>query len=302
MEDIKTVLSIAGSDSSGGAGIQADIKTIMANGCYAMTAVTAITAQNTMEIRGLADVSPDLLRLQLEACCDDITPDAVKIGMVSSSELIDVIVETIVKYNLKNVVVDPVMVSTSGSRLLSEDAIDTLTERLFPLADVITPNIPETEILSGIKIKTVADMAMAGQKLMDTYGNLISGKAMLRELCKQVSGKKMTDETVNHILERYQNVHKTNILIKGGHSVDDANDLLVTELDMVWINGEKIPAENTHGTGCTLSSAIAVNLAKGYGVQESIKRAKRYISEIMRHEINIGHGSGPLNHGANTHY
>jgi hydroxymethylpyrimidine/phosphomethylpyrimidine kinase len=298
MKDIKTVLSIAGSDSSGGAGIQADIKTIMANGCYAMTAITAVTAQNTTGVLGIAEVSPDLLRLQLEACCDDILPDAVKVGMVSSAELIDVIAETIVKYRLKNVVVDPVMVSTSGTRLLREDAMDELTERLFPLANVITPNIPEAEILTGIKIDNLANMAEAGRKLMDIYGSLISGKKTIEEICRRASGKRMTEETISHILERYQEAHQLNILIKGGHSVSDANDLLITGLDMVWVNGERIPTENTHGTGCTLSSAIAANLAKGYDVMESVEKAKQYITEIMRHEINLGQGSGPLNHGA----
>jgi hydroxymethylpyrimidine/phosphomethylpyrimidine kinase len=270
----------------------------MANGCYAMTGITAITAQNTTGVLGIAEVSPDLLRLQLEACCDDIVPDAVKIGMVSSVELIDVIVEIIVKYRLKNIVVDPVMVSSSGSRLLREDAIDALTERLFPLADIITPNIPEAELLAEMEIKNVADMASAGQKLMDVYGSMISGRKMMEEVYRHTLGRKLSEEIVSQLVERSQDAHRLNILIKGGHSVSDANDLLVMDLDMEWINGERIPTENTHGTGCTLSSAIASNLAKGYDIQASVKRAKDYISEIMRHEIDLGHGSGPLNHGA----
>jgi hydroxymethylpyrimidine/phosphomethylpyrimidine kinase len=298
MEDIKTVLSIAGSDSSGGAGIQADIKTIMANGCYAMTCITAITAQNTTGVLGIADVSPDLLRLQLEACCEDIMPDAVKVGMVSSAELIEVIAEVIVKYGLKNVVVDPVMVSTSGTRLLPEDAVSVLTDRLFPLADLITPNIPEAEFLTGMEIDSVADMAKAGQTLMDMYGSMISGKKRLEETIRRMSGRRMTDDVLKKLLESNKNVHRLNILIKGGHSVGDANDLLVTDIDMEWINGERIPTRNTHGTGCTLSSAIASNLAKGCDMPESVKKAKEYISNIMKHEINLGKGSGPLNHGA----
>jgi hydroxymethylpyrimidine/phosphomethylpyrimidine kinase len=230
-------------------------------------------------------------------------PDAVKVGMVSSSELIEVIAEVIEKYRLKNVVVDPVMVSTSGTRLLKESAVETLTEKIFPLADIITPNIPETEILADMKINNMADMAMAGQKLTDIFSSLISGRKSFEASVRQMAGKRLTDDMVEKLLESKKNiVHRMNILIKGGHSISDANDLLITELDMEWINGERIPASNTHGTGCTLSSAIAANLAKGYDMTESVKRAKAYISEVMRHEINLGKGSGPLNHAAGMNF
>lgn len=272
MMDIKKVLSIAGSDSSGGAGIQADIKTIMANGCYAMTAITALTAQNTLGVFGIEEASGDFLRLQLETVCDDIIPDAVKVGMVSSPELISVICEVINTYQLKNVVVDPVMVSTSGSRLLKEDAMDVLVGRLLPLADVITPNIPETELLTGLSIKTSDDMIEAARKLYTVLQGRVS------------------------------------VLVKGGHSINDANDLLILSgsredmrnedsIPYIWIEGERIETYNTHGTGCTLSSAIASFLARDYSVEQSVRYAKAYISEAMKNDINIGHGSGPLNHG-----
>jgi hydroxymethylpyrimidine/phosphomethylpyrimidine kinase len=190
------------------------------------------------------------------------------------------------------------MFSSSGTRLLNEDAEEMLTDRLFPLADLITPNIPEAQRLAGMDIKNMADMAMAGQKLMDVYGSMISGKKMMEDSIRRMSGKRLTDAMVEELLERNRNIHKLNILIKGGHSIGDANDLFITDIDMEWINGERIMTNNTHGTGCTLSSAIASNLAKGYDMMESVKRAKRYISDIMKHEINLGGGCGPLNHGA----
>lgn len=256
--DIKPVLSVAGSDSSGGAGIQADIKTILANGCYGMTAVTALTAQNTVGVRGISEVEPEFLRSQLEAVFEDIPPAAVKVGMVAAISLIDVIADVLLLYGAENIVVDPVMVSTSGSRLLETDAEDRLCSRLFPLAALVTPNIPEAECISGISICGPEDMERAGAIIADKY--------------------------------------HTAVLVKGGHR-GSADDLLVCGAKKLWIRGERIDNENTHGTGCTLSSAIACNLAKGFSVAESIKYAKDYISGALKHGISLGQGSGPLNHG-----
>lgn len=258
-ENINTVLSIAGSDCSGGAGIQADIKTILSNGCYAMTAITALTAQNTHDVQGICDTTPKFLENQIRAVCEDILPDAVKIGMVSSAALIHTIAKLLRIYNLKNIVVDPVMVSTSGCKLLSDDAIDILVDELFPLATLITPNIDEAKLLSGDNIETAVDMERVGRKLCSKY---------------QVA-----------------------VLMKGGHRVCDSNDLLVTKDSFLWFDGVHIDNDNTHGTGCTLSSAIAAQLAKGYSIEESVSRAKLYISQALFYGINLGNGNGPLNHG-----
>lgn len=255
---MKTALSIAGSDSSGGAGIQADIKTMTVNGVYAMSAVTALTAQNTTGVQGIFEVPPEFLAQQLDCVFTDIPPDAVKIGMVSSAGLIRVIAEKLRQYAAVNIVVDPVMVSTSGARLISEDAVDALKRLLLPLATVLTPNIPETEVLSGIKVETAADMERAAKAISDAYG------------CA--------------------------VLCKGGHQLNDANDLLYRNGEARWFNGRRINNPNTHGTGCTLSSAIAANLAKGYGLEEAVERAKAYISEALGAMLNLGAGSGPMNH------
>lgn len=256
---MKTALTIAGSDSSGGAGIQADIKTMLANGVYAMSAITALTAQNTMGVTGIMEVTPAFLEEQLDNIFTDIYPDAVKIGMVSSAPLILSIAEKLKEYGAGNIVVDPVMVSTSGSRLISEDAVSTLKEALLPLAAVLTPNIPEAEILSGITIRNETDMEAAAKKISVQYG------------CA--------------------------VLCKGGHSVNDANDLLFHDGICEKFPGKRIPNPNTHGTGCTLSSAIASNLAKGYSLPDSIRRAKEYISGALSSMLDLGHGSGPLDHG-----
>ncbi|MEA4992438.1 MAG: bifunctional hydroxymethylpyrimidine kinase/phosphomethylpyrimidine kinase [Oscillibacter sp.] len=255
---MKTALSIAGSDSSGGAGIQADIKTMTVNGVYAMSAVTALTAQNTTGVQGIFEVPPEFLAQQLDCVFTDIPPDAVKIGMVSSAGLIGVITEKLRQYAAVNIVVDPVMVSTSGARLISEDAVDALKRLLLPLATVLTPNIPETEVLSGIKVESAADMERAAKAISDAYG------------CA--------------------------VLCKGGHKLNDANDLLYRNGAARWFNGRRIDNPNTHGTGCTLSSAIAANLAKGYGLEEAVERAKAYISEALGAMLNLGAGSGPMNH------
>lgn len=256
---MKTALTIAGSDSSGGAGIQADIKTMTANGVYAMSAITALTAQNTMGVTGIMDVTPEFLGKELDSVFTDIYPDAVKIGMVSSSELIEVIAEKLREYKAVNVVLDPVMVATSGARLISEDAVETLVRELMPLADIVTPNIPETEVLTGMKISTPEDMERAAREVSERYG--------------------------------------CGVLCKGGHRVNDANDLLWSDGTGRWYRGERIENPNTHGTGCTLSSAIASNLAKGYSMGESVERAKRYISGALGAMLDLGKGSGPMDHG-----
>ncbi len=256
---MKCVLTIAGSDCSGGAGIQADIKTMQANGVYAMSAVTALTAQNTTGVYGILESSPKFLENQLNCVFEDIFPDAVKIGMVSSVPLIRVIGDSLTKWKAPNIVVDPVMVSTSGSRLLKEDARAALMERLLPLASVITPNIPEAEVLTGMSITGEEQMEAAARRLGELYPGAV--------------------------------------LIKGGHQVSDANDLLYDQGRLVWLRGERIDNPNTHGTGCTLSSAIASNLAKGLSMEESIRGAKTYISGALRAGLDLGKGKGPMDHG-----
>ena len=255
---MKTALTIAGSDCSGGAGIQADIKTMTMNGVYAMSAVTALTAQNTTGVTGIQESSPEFLKMQLDAVFEDIYPDAVKIGMVASGELIRAIADRLRHYDAGNVVIDPVMVSTSGSALMRTDAVNTLVEELLPLATLVTPNIPEAEVLSG---------------------RAIASKEEMIEAAKQIG-----DE--NHCA----------VLLKGGHSVNDANDLLYAEGRLTWFQGKRIDNPNTHGTGCTLSSAIASNLAKGFSLEESVERAKSYISEALGAMLDLGKGSGPMQH------
>ncbi len=255
---MRTALSIAGSDSSGGAGIQADIKTMSANGVYAMTAVTALTAQNTTGVTDILDSTPAFLSAQLDAVFTDIFPDAVKIGMVSSAELISVIAQKLRQYGARHIVVDPVMVATSGSRLLREDAVEALKTELLPLAEVATPNIPEAEILADMPIRTPADMEAAARKISEQYG------------CA--------------------------VLCKGGHDLNDANDLLWKDGAGYWFNGRRINNPNTHGTGCTLSSAIAANLAKGMALEDAVRRAKEYISGALAAMLDLGHGRGPMNH------
>ena len=255
---LKTALTIAGSDSSGGAGIQADIKTMTMNGVYAMSAITALTAQNTLGVRAIFDSTPEFLKKQLDTVFEDIFPDSIKIGMVSSSELIDVIADRLKFYNAKNIVVDPVMVATSGSTLIKTEAIKTLVTKLLPIATLVTPNIPEAEILSEIKINNKEDMIKAAKYIGENCG--------------------------------------CSVLLKGGHNTNDANDLLYQHGRCTWFAGKRIDNPNTHGTGCTLSSAIASNLAKGHSIVESVKNAKVYISNALLAGLDLGKGSGPLNH------
>ncbi|MBQ4543465.1 MAG: bifunctional hydroxymethylpyrimidine kinase/phosphomethylpyrimidine kinase [Clostridia bacterium] len=255
---MKTALTIAGSDCSGGAGIQADIKTMTMNGVYAMSVITALTAQNTTGVTAISESTPDFLKQQLDSVFEDIFPDSVKIGMVSSGELIYVIADRLKYYNAKNIVVDPVMVATSGSSLIKTDAVKTLTKELFPVAALITPNIPEAEVLSGMTIKEKEDMQKVAKTIGDNYG--------------------------------------CSVLLKGGHNVSDADDLLYEKGQYHWFGGKRIDNPNTHGTGCTLSSAIAANLAKGFTLAQSVKRAKDYISGALLAQLDLGKGSGPIKH------
>ena len=255
---MKTALTIAGSDSSGGAGIQADIKTMTAHGIYAISAITALTAQNTMGVFDIFEPPADFLAKQLDSIFTDIYPDAIKIGMVSSENLITTISKKLRFYKAKNIVVDPVMVATSGSKLIMDDSIKALETHLFPLAILLTPNIPEASILSGISIEDENGMKNATKIISDKYG------------CA--------------------------VLCKGGHNINDANDLLYSKGVFKWFMGKRIDNNNTHGTGCTLSSAIASNIANGLDLNTSISRAKKYISGALNSNLNLGKGSGPLNH------
>lgn len=255
---IKKVLTIAGSDCSGGAGIQADIKTITAHKMYAMSAITALTAQNTTGVYGIFDASPEFIGKQIDCIFQDIRPDAIKIGMVSNSRTIETIVEKLIQYQAENIVIDPVMVSTSGSELLCYEARETLIYKLLPLGTVITPNIPEAQVLCGFKIENEEDMVRAAVSIS-------------------------------------KNIHGA-VLVKGGHLVHDAVDLLYENNSPYWFKSERVITTNTHGTGCTLSSAIACNLAEGKSLYESIERAKEYLTGALKAGLDLGKGSGPLEH------
>ena len=255
---MKIVLTIAGSDSGGGAGIQADIKTMTMNGVFATSAITALTAQNTTGVQGIYEVSPEFLGQQIDSVFADLRPDAVKIGMVASSGLIHVIAERLQKYRPAWLVVDPVMVATSGARLIEEEAVETLCRELFPLADLLTPNIPEAQVLWGREIRSVEEMEEGAGAIGDKFS------------CA--------------------------VLLKGGHAVNDANDLLYNAGKLRWFYGKRIDNPNTHGTGCTLSSAIAANLAKGFSMEESVERAKAYISGALGAMLDLGAGRGPMAH------
>ena len=255
------VLTIAGSDSSGGAGIQADIKTMMANGVYAESVITTLTAQNTLGVQGYMDASPEVVGEQIDAVFTDITPAATKIGLVCSAALIDVIAQRLKQYGAKNVVIDPVLSSKSGTRLLDDGAMEILAEELFPLATVITPNIPELEALSGDTVTDIHSMADAAKKVAAKYN------------CA--------------------------VLAKGGRFADNANDVLVEGENIRWFRGQKVNTNNTHGTGCTLSSAIAANLAKGDTLVDAISKAKKYVTGALQDGMNLGKGNGPLNHAYN---
>ncbi len=255
---MKAALTVAGSDSSGGAGIQADIKTFAAHGVYGMSVITSVTSQNTTGVYSVFDMPKSEVTSQLDAVFTDIFPDSVKIGMVSSAEIIKSIADALKKYSAKNIVLDTVMVSTSGSPLLREESVKTLTEVLFPLADIITPNLYEAKILSSFEIKSADDMVRAAKMIYDNYG--------------------------------------TAVLLKGGHLAGDASDLLYDGEEETWFYGEKINNPNTHGTGCTLSSAIAANLALGHDMKTAVGNAKKYVTGAIRSGLDIGKGRGPLDH------
>lgn len=255
---MKKVLTIAGSDSSGGAGIQADIKTVTVHKMYAMSVITAITAQNTTGVYGIMDVTAEIVGKQIDCIFQDIRPDAVKIGMVSSVPIIEIIADKLKMYQAENIVIDPVMVSTSGAKLISDDAMTALIDTLLPLGTVITPNIPEAEVLSRIEIKNEEDM---------------------------ISAAKIMSERNNGA-----------ILVKGGHLISEATDLLYTNGEKHWFKSRRIDTTNTHGTGCTLSSAIACNLADGMTLVESIQKAKRFLTGALEFGLDLGNGNGPLNH------
>lgn len=256
---MKSVVTIAGSDSIGGAGIQADIKTVMSHGVYAMSAITAITAQNTKGVISVEPVSCSMLQQQIEAVFNDIFPDAVKIGMICSSDQVRCIAATLQKYEAKNIVVDPVMVSTSGKQLAEADAVAVMEEILFPLATIVTPNIPEMERLWGASVEVIEEREKAAKALAGKYGSYI--------------------------------------LCKGGHGNTEADDLLANRLHARWFPGERINTENSHGTGCALSSAIASNLANGMDVAVAVAEAKKYITGALKAGLDMGKGNGPLHHG-----
>ncbi|MBO4853412.1 MAG: bifunctional hydroxymethylpyrimidine kinase/phosphomethylpyrimidine kinase [Schwartzia sp.] len=265
---LPSVLSIAGSDSSGGAGIQADIKTAIANGVFAMNAVTALTAQNTMGVTDIHEVPPEFLGAEIDAVFDDIRPDAVKIGMVASPPLIRVIAERLLAHDAKHIVVDPVIVAASGSRLLREDAAEVLTAELFPLAEVVTPNLPELFVLDAI--------AGGSPESLETYATMVARV-----------------EAAKRILSRLGAA----VLVKGGHAAGRSDDVLVTRESVEVFPAERIDTRNTHGTGCTLSTAIASNLAKGMNLSQAVRRAKAYVTGALSAGLDLGHGSGPLHHG-----
>ncbi len=255
---MKKLLSIAGSDCSGGAGIQADLKTFAAYKTYGMTVITSLTSQNTMGVSDVVDMTPEFVGKQLDAIFDDIYPDAIKIGMVSNEGIINIIAEKLKEYKAKNVVIDPVMVSTSGSILMNAEAKNSLIEKLLPLADIITPNMKEAAVLSNMEVNNKNDMEKAAKIIAQTIDGAI--------------------------------------LITGGHLPDSADDLLYINKKIKWVNGDKIKNSNTHGTGCTLSSAIAANLGKGMTLEKSFTEAKEYLTGAIKDNLNLGKGRGPLNH------
>ena len=279
MIDMKKVLTIAGSDCSGGAGIQADLKTYAAHGIYGMSVITSLTAQNTTGVFGIMDCEPGFVTKQIDAVFNDIRPDAVKIGMVSRDYIIEEIADGLKKYKADNIVLDPVMVSTSGKSLISDDAKKIIINRIMPLAAIITPNIPEAEVLSGISIVSDEDMVKAA---------------------KLIYAKIAGDTKAGHHTEMSGNLQEKNtgtaVLIKGGHSADCANDYLYTGNEGIWYKAERVDNPNTHGTGCTLSSAIACGLAQGLSLRAAVKCAKDYITGALKAGLNLGSGSGPLNH------
>jgi hydroxymethylpyrimidine/phosphomethylpyrimidine kinase len=255
---MKKVLTIAGTDPTGGAGIQADLKTMISHKIYGMSVITALVAQNTTGVFKVVESAPEFVAQQLDAVFTDIYPDAIKIGMVSNKEIISVIADKLIEYNAGKIVLDPVMIATSGGRLFKDDSIDMLMTKLMPLSEVITPNIQEAQVLCGFPIEDKQDMERAAAKISEKYSGYI--------------------------------------LIKGGHLTYCSDDLLYCDGQFTWYEQERINNPNTHGTGCTLSSAIACNLAEGYDVKTSILNSKSYLTGALKSNLNLGKGKGPLNH------
>jgi hydroxymethylpyrimidine/phosphomethylpyrimidine kinase len=255
---MKNVLTIAGSDSCGGAGIQADLKTFSAHGVYGMSVITAVTAQNTQGVLAVQDISVEIIGKQIEAIFEDIRVDGLKVGMVSQIGTINTIAEGLRFYKPSNIVLDPVMVSKSGYHLLQRSAKEELINMLVPLATLITPNIPEAEVLSGMEIGSIPEMEKAARKIFE--------------------------------------MGPENVLIKGGHLDDEATDILFDGTDIKYLKSKRVDTKNTHGTGCTLSAAIASNLAKGYSMAEAVTKAKEYITVAIENSLSIGKGVGPTNH------
>ena len=255
---MKKVLTIAGSDCSGGAGIQADLKTMSAHGVFAMSVIVSVVAENTARVISIEDISPKVIADQMDAVFEDIVPDAVKVGMLSTPACMQAVAQKLRQYQLPHVVIDPVMYAKNGAPLMNPDAVGALIEHVLPLATVLTPNIPEAECIAKMKIESVADMEQAARKIHQMG-------------CQ-------------------------NVLVKGGHAVGDALDVLFDGQSFSHFETARIDTKNTHGTGCTLSSAIASNLALGHSVQQAVKLAKDYVTEGIRHSLAIGKGCGPLNH------
>lgn len=272
------VLTVAGSDSSGGAGIQADLKTMLANGVFGMSAITSLTAQNTTGVRAVQNADPSILADQIDAVFEDIPPMAVKIGMVSSAALIETIADRLTAHQARNIVLDPVMVATSGAKLIDDDAVAALTTRLFPLATVITPNMPETEALlaQAMQERTSED---------DTESARLLSEGIRTEADMETAGRTLAKH------------FGCAVLVKGGHGIKDANDVLVEpDGTATWFTSPRIDNPNTHGTGCTLSSAIASHLALGETLPQAVRSAKEYLTGALAEQLDLGHGAGPMDH------
>ena len=265
------VLTIAGSDCSGGAGIQADLKTMSAFDVYGMSVITAVTAQNTCGVTGVQNVTGEMIRLQLEAVMSDIMPDAVKIGMLATADAVEAVADILEKYHVEHVILDPVMVSTSGRNLLEAEGNEQMLRRLFPLAELVTPNIPEAE-----EILKAVDGSVENKRTVSSV---------------QITDQTMMEKAAQEIRQKYG----CNVLLKGGHMIQAADDLLY-QTQAVWFPAQRIDCTNTHGTGCTLSSAIASALARGYSLEEAVGIAKIYVRSAMSTGLDLGHGNGPLDH------
>lgn len=265
------VLTIAGSDCSGGAGIQADLKTMSAFDVYGMSVITAVTAQNTCGVTGVQNVTGEMIRLQLEAVMSDIMPDAVKIGMLATADAVEAVADILEKYHVEHVILDPVMVSTSGRSLLETEGKEQMLRRLFPLAELVTPNIPEAE------------------EILKAVDGSVENKQMVSSV--QITDQTRMEKAAQEIRQKYG----CNVLLKGGHMIQAADDLLY-QTQAVWFPAQRIDCTNTHGTGCTLSSAIASALARGYSLEEAVGIAKVYVRSAMSTGLDLGHGNGPLDH------